>query len=174
MHLLRPLESGQCEYIDSTSTMSKRRKIFAHPGFSLSTTVQRQLQTTTRHFRAMFRPGAPVLDAVQAQAALRTGLEAVEAVLDLHCGAKDVDSSATPLRRIRMDPPLIGAFAQLRYVLSYALMRGSLDNEPSMNWQQYRAYAHSESVLGLLTAILRQHRAAKAGGPVLLVVALES
>lgn len=136
--------------------------MFAHPGFCVPVAARRQLQATTRRLRQALRPTTPVLSQDQSREVLREGLGAVEAVLTLHCDAKPAATAAG--RRVRLEPPLIGELAQMRYVLGYALARDSLDNEPDMNWQQYRAYVHSERVLQLVGAVLRGHRAARANG----------
>lgn len=146
----------------SRSTLSR---IQAHPGFSLLLVVHRKLQAATRELRTIFRKDTPVLDMQGCRRVLREALSAVEAVLDLHVEAKPAESGVAR-RLVRLEPPTISAFAQMRYVLSYALARDRLDNEPEMNWQQHRAYVHSERVTQLLAALLRQHRVARAGGPV--------
>lgn len=102
----------------------------------------------------------------ESRQALLDGLGVVESVLTLHCEAQPAPREGEQRRRIRLEPPLIGQLAQLRYVLSYALGRGTCDNEPDMNWQQYRAYVHSERVVELVTPVLRGYREARAGGAV--------
>lgn len=132
---------------------------FAHPGFSISVESGALIRGALRDLRICISPKSSAMNNKMSKAVLVLGLSAVELVLQLHLNPT---ASTAPVRRIRLQPKLIGALAELRQALLIAIAVGTKDNEPGMNWLQSRAYRHSERVVEVVGAVMRGYRGARA------------
>lgn len=133
---------------------------FAHPGFSIPVESRALIQGALRDLRKSIHPKSPAMGTKVSRAVLALGLKTVELVLEHHLHPQ---VTTAPVRRIRLQPKLIGALAELRQALLIAIAVGTKDNEPGMNWLQSRAYRHSERVVEVVGAVMRGHRAARVG-----------
>lgn len=131
-----------------------------HPGFSIPVSARRQIQSALRVMRSATRPAAAPMNRKVSKAVMELGLASIELVLQLHLKP---EQGPGLVRLVRLQPKTIGALAQARYALLTALARGTCDNEPEMDWFQSRAYRHTERAVEVVGAVMRKHRAARAG-----------